>query len=323
MRLGVFTVLYQDLEFEVMLDKVVELGLESVELGTGNYPGNAHCDPGQLLKNPEKIKQLQKAIEERNLTISGLSCQGNPLHPNKEIAEEHHNTWRQTVQLAKELNVDVINCFSGCPGDSPNAVNPNWVTCSWPPEYMEIKKWQWDEVVVPYWKRESEYAASHGINKIALEMHPGFVVYNPETVVELNKRAGSNIGANFDPSHLIWQGIDPVKALKYLGGKGLVHHFHAKDTYLDTSNIEINGVLDTKHYGEILDRAWTFRTVGYGQSGQVWKDMISTLRAIGYDKPVSIEHEDMLASTDEGLKKAIEFLNGIMFKEKPGEMWWS
>ncbi|WP_017726476.1 sugar phosphate isomerase/epimerase family protein [Halalkalibacterium ligniniphilum] len=323
MKLGVFTVLYQDLSFEAMLDKVVELGIEAVEIGTGNYPGKNHCDPDELLNDPKKIEQFLQAIKDRNLTISGLSCQGNPLHPNKEIAEEHHQTWRKTVQLAKKLNVDVVNVFSGCPGDSPNAKLPNWVTCSWPPEYEEIKNWQWDEVVVPYWTKEAEFAAEHGV-KIAFEMHPGFVVYNPETLVELRERTGSsNIGANFDPSHLIWQGIDPVKALKFLGKKEMIYHFHAKDTYLDAGNIEINGVLDTKHYSNILDRSWTFRTIGYGSSEKMWRDIISTLKAIGFDDVVSIEHEDMLASIDEGLKQAISMLQNVMLKEQPGEMWWS
>jgi sugar phosphate isomerase/epimerase len=323
MKLGVFTVLYQDLPFEEMLDKVAQMGVETVELGTGNYPGNKHCNPDELLDNPGRIKAFQKAVESRGLSISGLSCHGNPLHPDPDFANQSHKTWRKTVLLAEQLEIPVINGFSGCPGDHKDAKFPNWVTCSWPSEYMEVLNWQWDEVVIPYWQEEAKFAESHGVNQIAFEMHPGFVVYNPETLLKLREKVGPSIGANFDPSHLLWQGIDPVEAIKKLGRENAIFHFHAKDTYLDKANISINGVLDTKHYGEILNRAWSFRTVGYGQSEKAWRDMVSALRAVGYDYVLSIEHEDMLASIDEGLSKAIKFLNGLLFKEEMSEMWWA
>ncbi|TDL82864.1 sugar phosphate isomerase/epimerase family protein [Peribacillus frigoritolerans] len=322
MKLGVFTPLYQNLPFEKMLDKVKEMGLETVELGTGNYPGNHHCDPDELLQSPEKAKSFMRAIESRGLSISGLSFHGNPLHPNKKLANDSHEVWRKTVLLAEKLEIPVVNGFSGCPGDHNEAKNPNWVTCSWPPEFTEVLNWQWDEVVIPYWKEEAKFARSRGI-QVAFEMHPGFVVYNPETLLKLREHAGDNIGANFDPSHLVWQGIDPIAAIKKLGRENAIFHFHAKDTYLDKENIKVNGVLDTKHYSEILDRSWTFRSVGYGHDEKLWKDMISTLRAVGYDYVISIEHEDMLASTDEGLKKAISLLKRAMFKEELTEMWWA
>lgn len=323
MKLGVFTVLYQNLSFEVMLDKLAEMGVEAVELGTGNYPGNKHCNPDELLSSPEKIRSFLRAIESRGLMISGLSCHGNPLHPDKKFAKESHDVWRKTVLLAERLSVPVVNGFSGCPGDYEGAKNPNWVTCSWPREYADVLNWQWNEVVIPYWKEEAKFAKLHGINQIALEMHPGFVVYNPETLLKLRDYAGENIGANFDPSHLFWQGIDPVEAIKTLGREKAIFHFHAKDTYMDQANIRINGVLDTKHYGNILDRSWSFRSVGYGHDEKIWKDMVSALRTVGYDYVLSIEHEDKLASIDEGLSKAMLALKSILFKEQLTEMWWA
>ncbi|RFU66625.1 sugar phosphate isomerase/epimerase family protein [Peribacillus glennii] len=323
MKLGVFTPLYQNLSFEEMLDKLSGMGVETVELGTGNYPGSSHCNPDELLESPEKFKSFKRALEGRGISISGLSCHGNPLHPDKKVATAAHQTWRKTVLLAEKLEVPVINGFSGCPGDHGNAKYPNWVTCSWPPEYLDILDWQWKEIVIPYWKEEAQFANLHGITQIAFEMHPGFVVYNPETLLRLREQAGESIGANFDPSHLVWQGIDPVEAIKKLGREKAIFHFHAKDTYLDKANIKINGVLDTKHYSQILDRSWTFRSVGYGHDEKMWKDIISTLRAVGYDYVVSIEHEDMLASTDEGLSKAIALLKKILFKEEMSDMWWA
>lgn len=323
MKLGVFTVLFQNIGFEEMLDKVQEYGLQTVELGTGNYPPNAHCNPEELLSDNAKLKAFEEALKRRDITISGLSCHGNPLHPNKEFAEKNHKVWRDTVLLAQKLNIDTIITFSGCPGSSETDKYPNWITCPWPEDFSKALKWQWEEKVIPYWKKEAEFAANHGIKKIAFEMHPNFVVYNPETLLKLRDNVGDIIGANFDPSHLIWQGVDIIKAIKVLGQQNAIYHFHAKDVFIDQSNVDVNGILDTKPYSDIAERSWTFRTVGYGNGYTYWKNIISMLRVVGYEGAISIEHEDALASIDEGFKKAVEFLKDIIFKEQPGQMWWA
>jgi sugar phosphate isomerase/epimerase len=320
MKLGVLTVLYQDLSVEATLDKLAALGVEAVEFGTGNYPGNAHCDPDELLADPAKVRELKDAVASRGMVISALSCHGNPLHPDEAAAGEAHEVWRQTARLASELEVGVVNTFSGCPGDHPGAKYPNWVTCAWPPDYLEILEWQWNERVVPYWTEEAAFAREHGI-VVAFEMHPGFVVYNPETLLRLRAAAGDSLGANFDPSHLFWQGIDPVEAIKALGDA--IFHVHAKDTAIDAANVAVNGVLDTKGYDKLLERSWLFRTVGYGHGEKTWRDIVSVLRAVGYDYVVSIEHEDALASIDEGLTKAIGLLKNVLLAEKPAAMWWA
>ncbi|UOF90353.1 sugar phosphate isomerase/epimerase [Fodinisporobacter ferrooxydans] len=322
MKLGVLTVLFQNKPLDATLEMIKDLGLDAVELGTGNYPGNAHCNPDELLSDQEKIKEFKDKIDKKGLFISALSCHGNPLHPQKDIAQKFHETWRKTILLAEKLGVDCINVFSGCPGDSEQSQYPNWVTCAWPPDYQEILQWQWESKLIPYWKEEVEFARKHNVKKIAFEMHPGFMVYNPETLIKLREAVGEEIGANFDPSHLLWQGIDPIEAIKFLGKKQAIFHVHAKDIYLDKSNINVNGVLDTKPYGQIIDRSWTFRSVGYGMNEEVWKNIISTLRIVGYDYVLSVEHEDCLASSFEGFSKAVNLLKKSMFYEPMEEMWW-
>ena len=323
MKLGVLSVLYAERPLDEVLDRVVELGLDAVELGTGNYPGSSHCDPATLLADPAQARRLRESIESRGLRISALSCHGNPLHPRQAIAGAHHETWRMTLELANALEVDVVNTFSGCPGDGEGSHCPNWITCPWPPEYAETLAWQWDECAIPYWQAEAEKARSLGIRGVGLEMHPGFLVYNPETLLRLRAAAGDVIGANFDPSHLMWQGIDTVGAIKELGAAGAIFHAHAKDTYVDERNVRRNGVLDAKGYEQILDRAWTFRTVGFGHGEELWKDIVSTLRLVGYDDVFSIEHEDALASRDEGLEHAVALLRRVLLREPADEIWWS
>lgn len=321
MKLGVLTVLKSNQPLEEVLAFLKDKGVTAVEIGTGGYPGNAHLNPDEILNDKAGIKNFKELIKKYDMEISALSCHGNPVHPNKETAAKYHDDFVKTLKLAKELGINRIITFSGCPGGSPADKYPNWVTCPWPEDFMEVLKYQWDEVLVPYWKEAVKLAAGYGVDKICLEMHPGFCVYNPETLLKLRAQAGDAIGANFDPSHLFWQGIDPVYAIREL--EGAIYHFHAKDTRIDKYNTAKNGVLDTKHYSDEKNRSWVFRTVGYGNDHDVWKDMMSTLRKTGYDDVVSIEHEDSLMSVDEGLTKAIEFLKEVMMFETTSGMWWA
>jgi len=300
---------------------LAELGVQTVEIGTGGYPGNAHLDPVAALASPEVLTSLKAALEKYELSISALSVHGNPVHPNKAMADKYHQDFVNTLKVAKELGVDTVITFSGCPGDHTGAKLPNWVTCAWPPDFLEVLEYQWNDVLIPYWKDAAALAAEYGVIKIALEMHPGFCVYNPASLLRLREAVGPAIGANFDPSHLFWQGIKPTEAIKAL--KGAIHHFHAKDTRVDEFNTAVNGTLETGSYSDFLGRSWVFRTVGYGHGEGEWRDIISTLRAVGYDGAISIEHEDGLMSVDEGLKKAIDFLKPIVMYEPPAEMWWA
>jgi sugar phosphate isomerase/epimerase len=322
-KLGVFTVLYRDRPFEEALDRFAEMGLEAVEIGTGNYPGDAHCHPGELLADAAKAKAFRTAVEDRGMIISGLSQHGNPLHPDPDFRERDRAVWDETVRLAELLEVPVVMAFSGCPGDHEGARYPNWVTCPWPDDFLKVLEWQWNEVAIPYWAEAAAFARTHGITQIGFEMHPGFLVYNPETLMRLRSAVGPEIGANLDPSHLFWQGIDAVEAIKFLGTEGAIFHVHAKDTFIDEGNVRRNGILDTKHYGQIRDRAWTFRTVGYGMGEKTWRDIVSALRAVGYDHVLSIEHEDLLLSIEEGLRRGIDVLTSIIPREPQTEIWWA
>jgi sugar phosphate isomerase/epimerase len=321
MKLGVFTVILRSMPLEQAMDYLAGLGVQTVEIGVGAYCGTDHCNPDELLESDAKAKAFLDAIHSRGLQISCLSVHGNPIHPNQSIARQHHADFERAVLLAAKLGVEVVTTFSGCPGGAPGDAQPNWVTCPWPPEYLDILDYQWKDVVIPYWTKTAAFAREHGIRKIAFEMHPGFVVYNPETLLRLRQAAGPEIGANFDPSHLIWQGIDPCAAVRAL--QGAIWHVHAKDTDVQKWNSTVNGVLDTKHYSDELNRAWLFRTVGYGSSRELWCDFISALRMTGYDHALSIEHEDSLMTTREGLEKAIRFLQGILLTEPKGAVTWA
>jgi sugar phosphate isomerase/epimerase len=318
MRVGVFTALMGQMPLDQVLAKLKAIGINTVELGTGNYPGDPHL-PLALLDRGKELKEFKAKLEDEGFSISALSCHGNALHPDPAIGKAHAEVSKKTVRLAEKLGVPVVIDFSGCPGDSDKAKYPNWVTCPWPPDFLDLLEWQWSKKVIPYWTKHAKFASDHGV-KIAIEMHPGFVAYSPETMLRLRKEAGPNVGVNYDPSHMFWQGIDPIAAIRVLGDA--IFHVHAKDTQIYATNLPKTGVLDTKKYTEERERGWIFRTVGYGHAFGWWKEFISTLRMYGYDYVLSIEHEDSLMSAEEGLQKAAAFLNSIVIREPAGAAWW-
>jgi sugar phosphate isomerase/epimerase len=321
MKLGLFTPVFGKLNAGEMLAKVKALGrIEALELGTGGWPGHDHLDIEQLAANPRGAEEYRRMLADAGLTISALSCHGNPLHPDRATAQAYDEVFRKTVCLAKRLEVPVVVTFSGCPGDSEDAKHPNWVTTPWPPEFLEVLDWQWEQKAIPYWTEAARFAGDHGV-KVALEAHPGFVVYNVETMLKLRAAAGPNLGINFDPSHFFWQGVDVPAAIRALGDA--IFHVHAKDVALDRQNVAVNGVIDTKTYRRMRERSWLFRTVGWGHDELEWKRIVSALRLAGYDYVMSIEHEDALASVDEGLKAAVDLLSRVLLTEPPVDAWWT
>ena len=321
MKLGVLTVPLYDRSADEAFAWLSERGVETVELGSGGAPGNGHCNPEELLADPAKLRSLTDSLKKYNLTVSALSFHSNHVHPDPEVAATAARDFTASCRLAEKLGVDTVITFSGCPGDQPGAKYPNWVTCAWPTDYPKILEYQWNEVLIPFWKKAAKEAEGYGVTKIALEPHPGFCVYNTETLLRLREAVGPAIGANLDPSHLFWQGMKPADVIKALGGA--IHHFHAKDTKIDDALTTINGVLDTKSLASLNDRSWLFRTVGYGHDALEWKGIMSALRLAGYDGSVSIEHEDAFMSVEEGLEKAISFLLPLIIREQPIKVFWA
>ncbi len=320
MKLGVLTNMLGGWPLEKALAYFTSLGIEMVEIGAGGYPGKQHADPAVLLNSETELQKFRDLIAKYNVGISAISCHGNPVHPNKDVAKRFDDEMKQAILLAEKLGVHQINTFSGCPGDCPNSENPNWVTCPWPNEFGDILNYQWNDVLLPYWSDFVQFAADHGVDKIGFELHPGFCVYNTESMLRIRREIGPALGANLDPSHLIWQGMEPVAVIRALGD--VIFHFHAKDTKVDKYNTAVNGVLDNKPYGDEIHRSWVFRAVGYGHDELYWKEIISNLRMVGYDHAISIEHEDSIMSQREGLERAVSMLKRCIMGEQPGSMWW-
>jgi len=310
--IGVFDPVYAKLSLDEMLDKVSALGLEAMEIGTGGYPGANHCPLDEIYNDSAKAKAWVKKFDDRGIRVATLSCHGNPVHPDAKHAAKDAETFRRTVQLAERIDVKVIVGFSGCPGGSPTDTQPNWVTYRWPEEYDQMLQWQWKEKVIPYWKEAAKFARDHGIHRLAFEMHPNFVVYNPRTLLRLREAVGEEIGANCDLSHLFWQGCDPVEVIHFLGKQGMIYHAHMKDTVLYPENVAKYGVLNfVFEKGDLPLASDAFRAVGYGHGASTWKAIMQAYMDIDYQGILSIENEDPILSGEVGVERAAYVLKNI------------
>ncbi len=310
--IGVFDPVYDKLSLEEMLDVMSGLGLEAVEIGTGGYPNNPHCPLDDLIADPAKAKAWRKKFEDKGIRVATLSCHGYAVHPDPKHAAKDADTFKKTVRLAEILDVKVIVTFSGCPGGTPQDTQPNWITYRWPPEYGQMLDWQWKEKVIPHWKEAAKFAREHGIHRIALEMHPNFVVYNPRTLMKLREAVGEEIGANNDLSHLFWQGCDPVEVIHFLGKHGAIYHAHMKDTVMFPENVAKYGVLNfASDLAGLPEASETFRAVGYGHGAGLWKAILKAYMDIGYEGILSIENEDPILPGPVGVERAVYVLKNV------------
>ncbi len=316
MKIGLFTDSLGDRNFEAALDWAAAAGVEAVEIGTGNFSQAPHCDLQRLLTSSEARGGFLGAIESRGLVLSALNCNGNPLDPHPERRSGSQQVLSDTLVAAAELGLDTIVTMSGCPGDLGGGVYPNWVTCMWQPEYVELVERQWEEEVRPYWEATAKQARQLKV-RIAIEMHPGQVAYNTRTLERLRSIGGPDvIGANLDPSHLFFQNMRPEVVVQALG-KGAVFHVHAKDTRIQPLEMELNGSLDTRPMLTPGERSWEYVTLGYGHDEMFWRNFVSTLRVMDYDGVLSIEHEDRLMSPEEGIQKSVKLLQDVMPRTNP------
>jgi sugar phosphate isomerase/epimerase len=307
MRIGMVTDSLAHLPFEAMLDTVAELGIEGIELNTSNWSTAPHCNLPGLLASGEARKALLGAVADRHLELFALNANGNQLHPTD--GERQSKNLYDTITLAGELGVLTVVCMSGLPGGAPGDVTPNWVVSSWPPETQQILRWQWEEQLLPYWHRLADHARACGVTRIAVELHGNQLVYNPVGLMRLREEIGPLVGANFDPSHMMWMGGDPLVSADYLGAAA--YHIHAKDTYVNPAKVATTTRLENGPLDVLTDRSWWYITLGYGHPEAWWREFCYRLRLGGYDGWLSIEHEDVNIGRIEGVRRSVELLRAV------------
>jgi sugar phosphate isomerase/epimerase len=308
MKIGMITDSLPDIDFDAMIDVAARLGMDMLEFGCGNWSSAPHLLLDDLLDGDAARRDFRAQLADHNIEISALNCSGNPLHPG-EAGRRHDEVTRKTIRLARLLDVERVVMMSGCPG-APGDRHANWITTEWPPEVRDIVSWQWEEVLIPYWHDLVRYARDQGVNQLCLELHGFQNVYNVSTLQRLRNAVGDIVGANLDPSHLMWMGADPVAAARALGDA--VYYVHAKDTRIDPRIAGVNGVIDTTPGSAFESRAWNFVTLGRGHGEAWWREFVAALRSVGYDAVLSIEHEDPSQDALAGVEESVAFLRRVI-----------
>lgn len=308
MKIGMITDSLPEADFDTMLGVAARLEMDMLEFGCGNWSSAPHLKLDAMLESVTARREFLASLSDHGIAISALNCSGNPVHPG-DAGRRHDEVTRKTIRLARLLEVDRVVMMSGCPG-APGDAHANWITTEWPPEVREVLRWQWDDVLIPYWRDLVAYANGQGIGRLCLELHGYQNVYSVATLSRLREAVGETVGANLDPSHLMWMGADPIKAAAALGSA--IYYVHAKDTRIDPAIAGINGVIDTTPGSDYRSRAWYYITLGFGHAEAWWREFIAALKAAGYDGVLSIEHEDPAMSAVEGVEKSVELLRRVI-----------
>jgi sugar phosphate isomerase/epimerase len=308
-KIGLFSDGLMHLGFNEAVVKAASLGVQAIEIGTGNFSPAPHCDLNGLLSSATARDKFLQTIHSNNLELAALNCSGNPLHPNDDFARSAADVTRKTLHLAGMLGVPRVVCMSGCPGTREGGGYPNWVVASWPDDFLELLEWQWRERIIPFWSEMAEVAKAAGVRQLCFELHPGMCVYNVSSFQRLRSAVGDTVAANLDPSHFFFQGMDPLAVIRALGGS--IGYVHAKDARVEPHNLAVQGSLDIQPGKPVRDLVWAYRTLGYGHGAHFWAEFVSALRSQGYDGVLSIEHEDPLMDAEEAIERAVQMLQAV------------
>ncbi len=307
MKLGFVSDSLGSMSFEDLLDNAARMGVQGIEINTGGWSTAPHFDLAAMKESAAARKDFSRAFEDRGLEIIALNANGNPLHPTDPAQGE---CLKDTIRIAGAMGIRKICTMSGLPAGSVEDVMPNWVVSSWPPETQSILRYQWVDVLFPFWTEITGLARENGVEQIALELHGNQCVYNVPSLLKLRTEIGPVIGANLDPSHLFWMGADPLVAAEALGEA--IFHVHAKDTMLNAPVQATTSLLENGSLMDIPARSWSYITLGFGHGEEWWRQFCYRLRMAGYDGWLSIEHEDVLLNALEGLEKSVTLLKGVM-----------
>ena len=307
LELGLFTDSVEGATLDEALDLAARIGATALEIAAAGASTTPHLDRRALLADSGARRRYQDAFTRRGLRIAALNCSGFPLHP--VIGPAERQGISETIRLAGELGVDKIVAMSGCPGDGPGSTTPNWVWYPWPADALALLERQWAEAI-PYWQGIAAEAAAHGVRRIALELHPMYLVYNVPTLLRIREAVGPIIGANIDPSHMFWQQMDPIAVIRALGPA--VYHVHLKDTQVVPGEVALAGVLDQRSFEDPTRRAWVFRTIGRGHGSEFWSAFVGVLRDVGYNDTLSIENEDVAQPAVAGVEEAAAFMRPLL-----------
>lgn len=303
MRVGISTRLLRNLALPAAFEWIDRGRWDSVTLDYESHVEGKFEESNEAVAN-----EILETVENKDVSLEALAAFGNPLHPDETRANRADERLRNAIELAAELDVETVSCFSGLPGASASAEHPNWITVLWPCEMEDAHDYQW-EIAKEYWTDVMAHAADHGVD-VSVEMHPNNLVYEPTGLLELREATNDRLHAIVNPANICWMNISPAETIRFLSESKTVKFVKAKDVEFREEQLNRKGVLDpTVIHDE--DRSWTFKTVGYGQDRDWWTELLSAATESNWIGYVEIEQEDPDVSPAEGIEHGTKFLRSL------------
>lgn len=319
MKLGVISLNLLNLDFEEGLAFANRCGIQAIEIGAAGGHDLGYCNPDHLLADRSELTRWLDMFARYEIEISAFSAHGAPLSSDTASAAEESRRFRQVCRLAEACGVTRLTLLAGLPPGGPNETIPCWAWAPFPAFHQEIRQWQWEERVLPYWTEHAKIAENHGV-RLCFEPQMSDFVHNPHELMKLRAAIGPVVGCNLDPSHLMYQGIDVLEAIRYLGEA--IYHVHLKDVRPHRGVVSTKGFLDSTPLPRTAERSWSFALPGWGHDALFWRSFIDELRLIGYDHALSLEMEVDEIELSEGIEHAAAFIKPLLLGPQPKTTWW-
>lgn len=302
-----------DMSLPELCQMAAEIGYDGLEINCG-----AHFDVEKAVNDGSYCEEVQQALKKNKLGTWAIAahvigqCVGDHWDPRldnfaprklagkpEEIKRWAQDTMLLVPQAAKRLGVDVVTGFMG---------SPIWAYWYSFPQTTEQMIDEGFAEIVNLWSPIFDEFDKWGI-KFALEVHPTEIAFDYYTAERLLKEFGGRktLGFNFDPSHLLWQGCDPVLFLREFSDR--IFHVHMKD--IAVRNDGKAGILGSFLTFGDTRRGWNFRSLGHGDVK--FEDIIRELNCSGYQGPLSVEWEDSGMERRYGATEACKFVKKIDF----------
>ena len=323
MYLGINTHFIMRFGFEEGLKFCRDIGTKGMEVAAGGQAAKEYCDLDKLLADDGELQRWLDAFAQHDLEVVSLSCHGAPLMPDPDIASEYRRQFRQACELMAKIGITRMTLVSGLPEAAEGETCPVWITQQTQEPnlsfWVDTLNWQWEQRLIPYWQEHGKIASDHGVT-LCFEMQVADMLHNPIKLKRFHDEIGPVVACNFDISHMWAQHIDPIAAMRYLGP--LIQHVHLKDTYINQEVCRLHGMNNTTTSHRPEDRSWNFTQVGWGHDEATWREVITTLRFIGYEDILSLEMECEYMDVEEAIRKSAEFIKPIMFEQSEYTKWW-
>ena len=318
MKLGINTGFLMKFDFEQGLKWCQDHGVVAAEVSATGDP-RPFCDVEKLLADQGELDRWLKAYASHGIELYSFSGHGAPLTPDKEKAAEYSRQFLQVCKLMERVGCTRMALVAGLPEGAEGDSLPAWIVHIDSQGFHNALEWQWEQRLLPYWREHGKIARDHGVT-LCFEMQINDMIHSPVKLRRLHDELGPVVACNFDISHMWVQQIDPFEAMHYLGD--LIQNVHLKDTLIHEPNCRLRGLFDTTGLGHYRECSWTFAQPGWGHDEQTWREVIATLRFLGYEGILSLEMESEYMEMQEGLEKAAAYIRPLVLENPPGPPWW-